>query len=98
MQTAELVTWDDGTPSYIVEFEDPALNEYATFTFTVYELVGTSREKYLSGFIKFDGCCHFNFGDEHGYLHLCGKQGMDNLKNLLDALWEFAESQGVITC
>lgn len=96
MQTVNLVTWDDGTPSYIVEFEDPALNEFATFTFTVYELIGQSRKKYLSGFMKFDGCCHFNFGDQDGYLHLCSRQGIDNLRDVIDALWELAESLGVI--
>jgi hypothetical protein len=29
-------------------------------------------ERFIDGWIKWDGCSHINFGDENGYLHLCG--------------------------
>jgi len=28
---------------------------------------------YMTGMVKWDGCSHYYFGDEEGYIHLCGK-------------------------
>jgi hypothetical protein len=29
--------------------------------------------RYVDGYIKWDKCCHYYFGDKNGYLHLCGE-------------------------
>jgi hypothetical protein len=29
-------------------------------------------ERFVDGSVKWDGCSHYNFGDENGYIHLCG--------------------------
>lgn len=37
----------------------------------------------LKGCIKWDGCSHINFGDESGYIHLCGKAHWINFIEML---------------
>ena len=44
-------------------------------------------EKYLHGFIKWDSCSHFYFGDE-GYLHLCGVYNIKKHCELLEYLYK----------
>lgn len=43
-------------------------------------------ERYIDGSVKWDGCTHINFGDENGYLHLCGD--VDTLANALKVIYE----------
>ena len=43
----------------------------------------SKAEVFFKGYIKWDGCSHVFFGDEQGYLHLCGKF---SIKQLSDAL------------
>jgi len=45
-------------------------------------------ERYISGSVKWDGCSHFNFGDEEGYLHLCGGSDIGKLQNTLRVIYE----------
>jgi hypothetical protein len=52
-------------------------------------------EKYLSAYIKWDGCSHFWFGDEDKYQHLCGKTAVDNHCKVLQAVWELAENSTI---
>jgi hypothetical protein len=40
-------------------------------------------ERYFEGSVKWDGCSHVIFGDEHGYLHLCGTEEINKLANAL---------------
>lgn len=49
-----------------------------------------TTELYVRGFIKWDHCSHFYFGEEKnpGYLHLCGPQGMQLHTELLMHLHE----------
>jgi hypothetical protein len=49
-------------------------------------------EHVLKVIIKWDGCSHFNFGDENGYLHLCGGIAFEQLGNLLRFLYHKAFS------
>lgn len=51
------------------------------------------KELVIDACIKWDGCSHFNFGDETGYLHVCGKDDYENLKKVIDALWKLAEEK-----
>lgn len=42
------------------------------------------EEVYLSGFIKWDSCSHFYFGENgESYLHLCGQQAIPNHNKLM---------------
>jgi hypothetical protein len=50
-------------------------------------------EPYVRGTIKWDGCSHVYFGDEDGYLHLCGRRSFDDLRALLDRAWAVAASE-----
>lgn len=47
----------------------------------------SEAEPYIKGSVKWDGCSHFNFGDE-GYLHLCGRDDIDKLANALSVIYE----------
>lgn len=51
-------------------------------------------QPYLTGFIKWDGCSHFYFGDE-GYLHLCGFIRIQKLIVILQHLIKLAKETGV---
>lgn len=45
----------------------------------------------IHGAVKWDGCSHFYFGDENGYIHICGKRPM---KNLIKAMEEIYNRSG----
>jgi hypothetical protein len=78
--------------------------EYS-FDFEVFEVISWSEnektgcvdvpheiEPYISGFIKWDGCCHFYFGgDIRGYLHLCGKDCIEKHHKIIDYLYDLAK-------
>lgn len=49
-----------------------------------------NAEPYLRGTIRWDGCSHVWFGDDDGYLHLCGRGSFDHLAALLDRAWAVA--------
>lgn len=45
--------------------------------------------RYVSGFVKWDGCSHFYFGDadNEGYLHLCGLEHIHKLSSILNDIF-----------
>jgi hypothetical protein len=49
-----------------------------------------ATELYVRGFIKWDTCSHFYFGEKSnpGYLHLCGPEGIKLHTDLLLHLYE----------
>ena len=47
------------------------------------------KEPYLTGYIKWDGCSHFNFGNQ-GYLHLCGEKSFIIHSEIIIYLFEIA--------
>jgi len=47
-------------------------------------------EEFIRGTIKWDGCSHINFGDENGYLHLCGLNYFKDVSKVLKAVWKKA--------
>jgi hypothetical protein len=48
--------------------------------------------RYVHGFIKWDGCSHLYFGDDDGYLHVCGSRNWVQLTKTLDAVLALARS------
>jgi hypothetical protein len=45
-------------------------------------------ERFVSGTVKWDGCSHVYFGDNNGYLHLCGRSSFAKLSLALPAIYE----------
>lgn len=71
--------------------------------FNVYEITGrdlkgeaVDLELYLTCSIKWDGCCHFWFGEreddgqQDGYLHMCGVRSFKNHFRLMKELYQRA--------
>ena len=50
-------------------------------------------ELVLKGLIKWDGCSHVNFGDNSGYMHLCGKSHWIQFTEMLPKVYEWVTSQ-----
>ena len=48
----------------------------------------SDAERYVEGSVKWDGCSHVSFGDENGYLHLCGRADFDKLAEVLTTIHE----------
>lgn len=44
----------------------------------------------IRGMIKFDGCSHSNFGDEHGYIHGCSREEMTRIGKIYELLFDIA--------
>lgn len=42
-----------------------------------------AAERYFAGSVKWDGCSHVYFGDDNGYLHLCGREHFDRIASVL---------------
>lgn len=49
----------------------------------------------MNGFIKWDGCSHFYFGDAEndGYLHLCGLQNVKRFAWTVEEVYRIAERE-----
>lgn len=47
----------------------------------------------IKGTIKWDGCSHIYFGDEEGYIHVCGGGNWRMLIKVLDRIFEFAKEK-----
>ena len=43
--------------------------------------------RFFEGSVKWDGCSHIEFGDESGYLHMCGKLYFTKLAYALKAVY-----------
>ena len=50
-------------------------------------------ERFVDGCIKWDGCSHLYFGDDDGYLHLCGGLAFRGLEWALRKVWAEAETR-----
>jgi len=81
----ELFYTDNGYPEFIIEVKKDSgefaafINVYESTTHDAETKMPCDCEPYLSAYIKWDSCCHFHFcdlsfGDENGYLHLCGAE------------------------
>ena len=62
-------------------------------------LILDRAESTLKAQIKWDGCSHFNFGDENGYLHICGvREGVKLallIEHCFEIAWHFYLTRGV---
>lgn len=47
-----------------------------------------AADRYIEGYVKFDGCSHVFFGRDDGYLHLCGVEAVNKLARVLPAIFE----------
>lgn len=77
------IEWEEG------DFETSAMfnvEEVISYDGETEEVRETSH--YLKGYVKWDGCSHYWFGSETGYLHLCGKSSLEQHKKVMDAIWE----------
>lgn len=90
-----LMAEDDGFPLFLVERMENGYGDCA-FNFVVYEVVSWDMdgkpgdiEKYMSGYIKWDGCSHVDFG-EGGYIHLCGKVCWERHAQIVLRLYDYA--------
>jgi hypothetical protein len=74
------------------------------FTTRLYERKGATRsgddtenldeaQTMLHGTIKWDACSHLYFGDEGGYLHVCGGNSWRQLQTVISRLFEYAEKE-----
>ena len=94
MTDKETLIEGNGHILFQIEFKEGSYE--TSVEFTVYEATGwagdnneiVDTEHYLTGYVKWDGCSHFNFGNNDGYMHLCGKHDWESLKDVMDALWE----------
>ncbi len=89
--------------SFFIEFDKDQDFE-VSMKFKVYEVNGwgmdnkpeeEDTELYLSGYMKWDGCNHFTFGEEgsDGYMHLCGESEIDKLIDVMTKLKELARTK-----
>lgn len=70
-------------------------------TYIEYELKGASSsddvtknideaQTLITGYIKFDGCSHVNFGDNDGYIHICGTENWTKIIETMCKIHELA--------
>lgn len=92
----EILIKENGYVNFLIEYEK--ITDFS-ITFNVHQVVSwetndnntvSETEHYLKGDIRWDGCSHFNFGNERGYMHLCGKGDYNNMTKVLEALWKEA--------
>lgn len=83
-----------------IEFKDQDFEvtaDFKVYEVTAWDLNSTVCEKelYITGTIKWDGCCHITFGgeDKDGYIHLCGKGCFDNHVKVMNALWDICSKR-----
>ena len=93
----ETLLEENGYPLYLIDCED---NKEFDLTFFVYQVnewdmknKPIKYDKYLSGHIRWDGICHFYFGDAEGYIYFLVKNFIEDHKKVIDALWNKAEKE-----
>lgn len=45
-------------------------------------------QTFIRGIVKWDGCSHFYFGDNEGYIHLCGKFEIEKIAQVIKKVYE----------
>ena len=95
----EILIKEDDYINYFIETEP---DKEVSLNFKVWQVNSWSMDNkpckddleiFVRGIIKWDGCSHIYFGDEDGYLYLCGRKYFDDMKKVLDAVWEKAEKE-----
>lgn len=88
----ETLIEDNGTVLFQIDWTE--VTEHSV-NFNVYKVTSwyaesgeiSDSEHYLRGYVKWDGCSHFWFGDE-GYIHLCGKGCFDKHVLVMQTIWD----------
>ena len=87
-------TWTDFEAFQIIYTDDNGTHGYerkgATSSGDEVENI-SEAQPYIRGVVKWDGCSHYYFGDEEGYLHLCGKY---DIKHITEAIRKIYERSG----
>lgn len=85
------------SPLFLIEFTEDDFEYSAVFNvYIVNSWIDDEPEEtelYLKGIVKYDGCSHFWFGEQEGYLHLCGKFYYEAHKKLMDAIWNICSKK-----
>ncbi len=106
MKYDEVLLSDDGQIQFVIVNPNILEHEYS-WSFEVYEVNGWECDEdnmpikmdlYLTGFIKWDGCSHINFGElengkSDGYIHLCGGIYWRRHAEVMLKLWDMAPSK-----
>lgn len=96
MTNKEILIYEDKRPRFEVQYDFGETHlQCEVFEINSWYQDNTYDDKdlYLKAWIKWDGCSHFNFGDEDGYLHLCGKHYIDEMDKVLQAVWKLASEK-----
>jgi hypothetical protein len=72
------------------EFEVRAVTSWSR---PVNSIEDVDHEPCLQGFIKWDFCSHFWFGDNDGYIHICGASDFQRHRALMKKLFEMAKEK-----
>lgn len=92
------------TPSLefeVFEIMGRGQDTFGNFTIPLYEKKGAKSsndetenldeaQTLIKGLIKWDVCSHVTFGDETGYIHLCGGRSWFNFQEAVKRIWEIA--------
>lgn len=88
----ETLIENNGLVEFLISFPNKEVSIY----FEVYKVTSwiedtpETTEKYISGYIKWDGCADIHFGDEEEYygLHFCGRSDADKFVQVWKAVWD----------
>lgn len=78
--------------------EDSETGEYTVFSYIKKGATNSDdttentdeAQTLLRGHIKWDACSHVYFGDEDGYIHICGGESWFNFMEAIKRIWEIA--------
>jgi hypothetical protein len=80
-------------PNFLIRYLSEKNKTYCDFE--VYEVSSwgidnapSDIELYLKGTIKWDGCSHINFGDNKGYIHICGQHFWEAHVKMMEILYK----------
>ena len=103
---AEIEVSDD-TPSLdfrVYEITGHSQNKDGEWSVPLFEKKGAQSSEELTenideaqtlirGYIKWDSCSHIYFGDEEGYIHVCGGKSWFNLMEAIKRIWAIAREK-----
>lgn len=94
---------DEGDPYVRFYYVDTTVADSKPYAFyaDIYEVsswsmddhVPLDSELYLKVYIKWDGCSHFWFGEQEGYIHVCGMQAYDDLVKVVETVKALAATK-----
>lgn len=81
-QVYEKIAWEDGDKNlpYYESKGGCGMDDKSTKSID-------EANAYIQGSVKWDGCSHVNFGDEDGYVHLCGPRSFKEMIFILERIY-----------